>query len=265
MVCIQGNSARFGELEDAKFKTNDKNPLTELSGLRFNITQGETGFDLSCQMMFGKMTYEHGHRQYEIGVVRAHLRLTLEGCETALGKLFGETVLVPVAEEDCIESQEFAGIGISSGVNAASGVSAAVNANASTQGTRSRKSSQSKLHLPVTALPNDSWEVKPLSVTGKIQGVIEGTAIPNERLCILQRKLGGNRIAVIGEVQVSKRDIKVSAKGGNKTFKAITEWKNKDVIIGQILKLAVQREAATSISRQTNSTVAISRSEVLEQ
>lgn len=159
-------------MEEVKFKTNDKNPFTQLSELRFSVAQEGKGFELSCQLMFGKMAYDHKDREYEIGVSRAHLRLTLEGCETTLGNVFGESVLAPMAEEDSIEAQECAGIETSVGMNAISGVNAGANASASAHRTRKRKLSQNKLHRPVTARPNDSWEVKPLSVTGRIQSVM---------------------------------------------------------------------------------------------
>jgi len=252
-------------LEDARFKTNDKNPLTELSELRFNIAQRDKEFNLSCRLMFGKMSYEFKGREYEIGVSRAFLRLTLEGCETTLDKRFGENVLAPMSEENCIETEVCAGTEASVGTSMTSGINVGANASGQAYHTQKRTVNQNVQHLPVTACPNSSWEVKPLSVSSNGKSLIEGTAIPNKRLCSLQRKQGGNRIVVIGEVQISKSDIKVSARGGNMNFKAFNTFRNKDAIIGLILKRAIQREAANSINDRSDSTAAISRCEVIEE
>lgn len=252
-------------MEDPKFKTDDKNPLTELSELRFEFGPAEQEFVLKCRLRFGKMQYEHSEREYEVGVSRAYLRLSLEGCETTFGSAFGESVLEPVVEEDGVEAQAFVGIEASVGVNSDTGANANASASSGACGIRKRRLSQNRVHLPVVARPNDSWEVQPKSVTGQTENMIEGTAIPGTRLCALRRKQGGNRIAVVGEVQVSKSAIKVSAKGGNRLNKAMSEWQNKDAIVSQILKRAIQREATTTIPGKSSSTVAVSRCEVLEE
>lgn len=258
-------SARFDTLEEVNFKTDDKNPLTELSELRFEISQTDPDFELICRLRFGKMHYEHNEREYEVGVSRAHLRLSLEGCETTLGSAFGESVLNPVVEEDEIEAESSVSFELSAGASSDTGANAKANARAGAGGTRKRKMSQSNVHLPVVARPNDSWEVQPTSVTGTGENIIEGTAIPSVKLCVLRRKRGGNRIAIVGEVQISKSAMKVSAKGGNRLGKALNEWQNKDAIVSQILKRAIQREATIYLPGRLGSTVVISRCEVMEK
>lgn len=255
--------ARFCALDTENFSTDSRNSLTELSELRFEMNPIDQDFSLNCQLRFGKMTYQHEEREYEIGVTRAHLRLSLEGCETTLGSSFGESVLETVIEEEDMEVQASAGISVSGASNTLIGGSAKADAGAGISGVRKNKRSQSKVLLPVVARPNDSWEVQPKTVSGQLGNMIEGTAIPNSRLCVLRRKQGGNRMAVIGEVQVSKNAIKVSAKGGNALGKTLTEWQNKDAIVSQVLKLAIQRESSTTRPAATNATVAISRCEFL--
>lgn len=252
-------------MKDIEFRTQRKNPLTELSELRLEIEPADTDFELKCLLIFGKMQYEHNGREYEVGVSRAHLRLSLEGCETTLGTAFGESVLEPVVEVDGLEIQSNACIGVSASSSSNTGTNATVKASAGVSGVRKQQLRQTKVHLPVVAGPNNSWKVEPKAVTGGCKNMIEGTAIPSARLGVLRRKQGGNRMAIIGEVQISKSAIIVSAKGGNRLNKTMVEWRNKDVIVSLILKKAIQREAASSVLGRSSSTVAFSRSEVSEE
>lgn len=256
--------ARFGVLEANNFKTDSKNPLSELSELRFELGPDGQEFSLNCRFILGKMFYEYKDREYEVGVSSAYLRLSLEGCETTLGSAFGESVLEPVLEEVEVEAQVSGGVEVTGGTNLSSGAQTGAQASAGACGIQTRRLSQSKLHLPVIARPNDSWEVRPTKVALQTDKVIEGTAIPSVSLCTLRRKQGGNRMSVIGEVQVSKKALKVSAKGGNRIGKAMSEWQNKDSIVSLILKRAIQREATTNMSESYGSTVAISRCEIVE-
>ena len=214
------------------------------------MTSAKQDFELKCRLRFGKMHWEHKDRQYEVGVSRAFLRLTLEGCETPLDNSFGESLLETVVEEDSLETRTFVGYEASFGAGLEDGAnvkaSASVNADAGIVRTHSLK--QTKLHLPVVSLPNDSWEIKAKTVTGQSDTVVEGTAIAGASLCALRRKNGGNRVSVLGEVQVHKSDIRVSARGGNSLQKILVEWQNKDAIVSQILKKAIQREASTNRS-----------------
>lgn len=211
------------------------------------------------------MLYEHNGREYEVGVSQAFLRLFLEGCESKLGSVFGESVLEPVIEKDELELKASVGVQAGAAVSSSSMANMGMSASAVARGDRTRTLGQTKHHLPVVALPNDSWEIKAQSVGIGTDYMIQGTAVPSARLCVLGRKQGGNRIVVIGEVQVSKSKIAVVAKGGNRIGKGLIEWRNKDTIVGLILKLAIQREASNFGNEQTASTVAISRCEVLEE
>ena len=203
-------------MDESKFKTCNKNPLTELSELRFEFAPTEQDFELKCLLRFGKMHYEHNSREYEVGVKRADLRLSLEGCETVLGSALNERELEVVVEEDTLVVQTAVGTEASCSANSGIGVGAKASANASAAGTRERRLSKNTVHLPVTARPGDSWEIRPKSVTSQNESLIEGTAIASLRLCAIRRKQGGNRIAIVGEVQVSKSAFNVSAKGGNR-------------------------------------------------
>ncbi|WP_162561608.1 hypothetical protein [Yoonia vestfoldensis] len=202
-------------MEEPKFKTSDVNPLPELSGVRVELEPTAEFFELKCRLLFAVMRYEHQGREYEVGVTRAYLRLSLEGCETVLGSSFGENVLASVVEENSLEKQ--AGFVVSGGISA--GSVSGVNVNLGGRGevgvSKKQKISETKTHLPVIARPNDSWEVLPQVTSAGRAPIIDGTAIPSIALCTLRRKKGGNRMVVIGEVQVSKRSIKVSAVGGN--------------------------------------------------
>ena len=251
-------------MKETKFNVHDKNPLGELSELRFEMKPKGQEFDLTCQLRLGTMQFEHNGREYSVGISHAHLRLTLEGCETALGSAFGESPLEAVVEEDRLTTEAGVNADLSIGVNSNKGVNAEASVSAGAKGVRTRSLTQSKVHLPVTARPNNSWEVRPIKVTGQPENIIEGTAIPNAALASIRRKQGGNRMAVIGELQVSKSSIKVSAKGGNKVSKSFNQWQNKDAIVSLVLKKALQREAIGSFSKRSSSTVAFSRCEVLE-
>lgn len=251
-------------MDDPKFETNGKNPLTELSELRFEFKQDGADFDLLCLLRFGKMRYEHNGREYEVGVGQAHLRLSLEGCEKKLGSDFGDSVLEAVCEEDGIEEQATIQAGFDSRVSTEVNPSANVNLGANAASLRRRQRTQTKTHLPVVAEPNNSWRVQPRTVTDLPAETIEGTAIPSASICRLKRSDGGNRMSVVGEVNVSKSAIKVASTSGNRLGRIMSEWGNKDAIVSQILKRALQREANTGTSTNYRSVVAISRYEISE-
>jgi hypothetical protein len=252
-------------LTEINFEHDDKNSLTELSELRFDVEQIEQDFGLNCRLRFGTMQYQHNDREYEVGVSRAFLRLNLEGCETTLDETFGESALETVEEYDTAETETAVGVAGAAGGNSQGKVDGAAAIRGSANSKITRKRARSKTHLPVVARPNNCWEVVPDDVVGKTDASIQGTAIPSERLCVLRRKTGGNRMSVIAEVQVTKKAITVSARGGNKMGKALSEWQNKDAIVSQILKRAIQREAATNYAHGSNAVVAISRCEIAEE
>ena len=252
-------------MDEVKFKNYNRNPLTELSELRFEFSPLDQDFELKCLLRFGIMHFEHKDREYEVGVTRADLRLLLEGCETVLGSALNESELETVVEEDSFEVETIIGAEASFSANSSTGGEAKVKTDASSVGTHKLRRSQNKVHMPVTARPGDSWEVRQKSVAGQKESLIEGTAILSERLCAIRRKQGGNRIAVIGEVQVSKSAFRVSAKAGNKLAKAMSEYQNKDAIVSQVLKKAIQREAAAHIPGRISAVMSVSCSEVLEE
>lgn len=252
-------------MDSPKFNNNEKNPFTELSELRLEMSSEGQTFDITCRLVFGKMHYEHNEREYEVGVSRAFLRLSLEGCETVLAESFGESLLGPVAEEDSLTVKTAAAIEASFATSLESNPKASASAYVEKGMVRTQQFNQNKLHLAVVNRPNNSWEIKGKTVAGMSDSIVEGTAIPNTKLCGLRRKTGGNRIAILGEVQVRKSDIKVSARGGNSISKALSEWSNKDAIVSQILKRAIQRQSTHTEAGQSNSTMVISRSECLEE
>lgn len=252
-------------MSDGTFKIIDKNSLGELSELRFDIEELEQNFGLNCRLRFGTMQYQHNDREYEIGISRAFLRLNLEGCETTLDGMFGESVLEVVEECDTAETEAAFSVGGLVDVNSNGSIHGSTGVAGGAGGKVSRKREKTTTYLPVTACPNNSWEISPPTVMGKSAVEIKGTAISNERLCVLRRKKGGNRMSVIAEVQVTKGAIKVAASGGNKMGKALGEWQNKDAIISQVLKLAIQREASTTYRDGSNAVVAISRCEIAEE
>ncbi len=252
-------------MEEANFAIDNRNPLTELSDLRFELGAKDSAFELTCQLRLGKMQYEYKGNEYEIGVSRGNLRLTLEGCETVLGSALGESSIEPVLEEDKFEAQIEVGSDASINANLNTGVSAEVNLNAGASGKRTRNLTQNKMHFPVIARPNDSWEIRPVSVASGEKSLVDGTPIPNSRLAVLRRKKGVNRMTIIGELQISKSAIIVSAKGGNPLFRKMGAKRNKDAIVSLVLKRSIQREAASFYPNRTNSIVVFSRSEMMEQ
>lgn len=250
---------------DENFKINSKNSLNELSELRFDIEELEHDFGLNCRLRFGTMIYQHNDREYEVGVSRAFLRLNLEGCETTLDDTFGESELKIVEEIETSETDTEIGLSGGGGVDGSGRLGGSAAAFWKTGAKAKTIRAQSRTLLPVVAKPNDSWEVRPHTVVGKIDNSIEGTAIPSTRLCVLRRKRGGNRMSVIAEVQVTKSAIKVAASNGNKFGKTLSEWRSKDIIVSQILKRAIQREAATANVTISSAVVAISRCEITEE
>ncbi|MBP0481359.1 hypothetical protein [Sagittula salina] len=191
--------------------------------------------------------------------------MTMEGAESVIGTAFGDRLLEDVVENDRLDtmSDASASIGANASVDASYGGNTTAKIGGEAKRTRSRE--QNKHYLPVEARPNDSWEIRARSVSGDSSEPIEGTAIPGATLCEIRKKSGGNRFAITGEVQVSRRSIEVKAKQGNKLNRSMLEWRNKDAIISQILKRAIARESANSLGGRSSSFVAISRSEVVEE
>ena len=254
-----------GDLQEPKFKPTAINPFRELTELRLEMTARGDEFDVHCRLAFCKMQHEYNDQEYEIGLRRAYLRLNLEGCETTLGSAFGENELPSVIEEDALESNASLGASISGSADTSGAIGSSVQMDVGTHGTRRQNNNQQRKRLPMTRKPGDSWEVVAQSVVGTANADLDGTAISGQKLCTLQRKDGGNRLAVTGEVQVAKSAIKVSAKGGNKLGKALSEWQNKNAIVSQILKRALEREAIGGAARTSANVVVVSRAEVSEK
>jgi hypothetical protein len=234
----------------SNFKETYQNPFNELSELRLQLSASDEGqFEVKCRIRFSVMRHEHSGREYTVGLKRASLRLNLEGCETTLDPVFGENSLASVTDEATLEmnSQVGGNVKVSVGTEGPPGASAGFNAGADTK--NARKSSLSNTRLPMTAKPNDTWEVVAQSVDGTAHANLDGTAIAGQRLCTIQRRDGGNRLAVTGEIHASKGSLNVSAKGGNKLGKDFAVWGNKDAVIGQVLKKALERETVRTSSR----------------
>jgi hypothetical protein len=250
-------------LNESKFISDSNNPFQELSELRFEVAHNDRDFDLNCRLIFGKMRYEHRGRQYEIGLHRAHLRLNLEGCETTLDPAYGEVDLPTLVEEEAVtdSSKLVGGIGFGSSIDE-------INLNGHFEFEKGRVSQKSKSRkherLPMARKPGDSWEIVMHTISSE-KADIDGTAMSGQKLCTIRRKEGGNRFAVIGEVQVSRSEITVSAAEGNKVGKKLTEWNNKDAIIAQILERALRREAVGGAARCSQKILVVSRAEVAEE
>ena len=254
-----------GVLPEPKFKTTAINPFTELAELRFEMKARGDEFDVQCRLIFGKMHHEHNNREYEIGLRRAYLRLNLEGCETTLESAFGENELPSVIEEDELESSASLGASISGAADTSGAIGSRAQMEIGANGTRRQSNTQKRERLPMTRKPGDSWEVVVQSVLGSANADLVGTAMSGQKLCSLRRKDGGNRLAATGEVQIAKSAIAVSAKGGNQLGKALSEWQNKDAIVSQILRRALQREAIGGAARTLAKVVVVSRAEVSEE
>lgn len=252
-------------MHEPKFKTTSTNPFAELAELRLEMKARGDEFDVQCRLIFGNMHHEHNDREYEIGVRRAYLRLTLEGSETTLEPAFGESELPSVIEEDKLESTASLGSNLSGSVETSGAISSKAQMDIGAAGTRRQSQTQTRQKLPMTRKPGDSWEVVAQSVAGSATENLVGAAMLGQKLCTLQRKEGGNRLAATGEVQVARSAIVVSAKGGNRLGKIFSEWQNKDAIVSQILKRALQREVIGGAARASAKVVVISRAEVSEE
>ena len=244
------------------FKGTYQNPFNELSELRLKLNPSDDDqFEVSCRIRFSVMHHEHNGREYTVGLKRAFLRLNLEGCETTLDPVFGEKELAAATDEATLKITSHAGGGVKANAGTESPPSADVRVSAGVEGTEARRSSLSNTRLPMTAKPNDTWEVATQSVRGTAETNLDGTAIAGQRLCTIQRREGGNRLAVTGEIHASKGAINVSARDGNKWGKDFAVWSNKDAVIGQVLKKALERETV----RASSNVFVASRCEVAEE
>lgn len=250
-------------MSDPVFENKHTNPLPSLVGLRLEVEEIRDEFDLKCRLIFGTMDFEFKEHEYSVNIAKAYLRLLPEGCETTLGSAYGDEQMASVDETSLFESDVGGALNANVGMSpsdASAGIDCGVNLNAQKKQTRT----QSRTLLPVSHRPNDSWEIRSRDVKESKKAVLQGTAIPDAKLCTLRKKEGGNRMAVAGEVHVSKSSIRVSARKGNRLGKVLQERVNKDAIVGQILKVAIQREISVNGMNRSPSTVAVSRSEVSE-
>ncbi|AXT33823.1 hypothetical protein D1820_01905 [Phaeobacter sp. LSS9] len=244
------------------FKVTYQNPFNELSELRLKLNASDDNqFEVTCRIRFSVMHHEHNGREYTVGLKRAFLRLNLEGCETTLDPVFGENELAAATDEATLEFTSRAGGDFNAKAGTESKPNAGVGFSAAVEGTGARRSSLRNTRLPMTAKPNDTWEVAAQSVGGTAQANLDGTAIAGQRLCTIQRREGGNRLAVTGEIQASKGAVNVLAKGGNKWGKDFAVWGNKDAVIGQVLRKALERETV----RTSSGVFVASRCEVAEE
>ncbi len=243
-------------------KETHLNPFNELSELRLQLnTSDEVQFEVKCRIRFSVMHHEHNGREYIVGLKSASLRLSLEGCETTLDPVYGESALAHVTDEKTFETSYEVGteVAVQAGTDFPSRAGVGIRAGAAAS--NSRRSNLSNKRLPMTAKPNDTWLIEAQSVDGAAHASLDGTAIAGQRLCTVQRSDGGNRLAVTGEIHASKGALNVSAKGGNKWGKDFAVWGNKDAVIGQILKKALERETV----RASSSVFVTSRCEVAEE
>lgn len=251
-------------MREPSFKSTATNPFRELVELRIELRAREDQFDIHCKLLFGKMHHMHNERDFEVGIRRAYLRLNLEGCETTLEPVFGENKLMPVVQEEEWQSDYGYDTSLSGSSNIEAVAGAKGQASIGASANRRRSNSQRVERLPMTHKPGDSWEIIAQTIDGSANVDLEGAAMTGQKLCSLQRTSGGNRIAATGEIQVSKSEIRVSVRGGNRLGKRLTEWTNKDAVISQILKRAVQREAVGGQARFDAKVVVIAKAEALE-
>jgi len=252
-------------LEEQNFSLTPRNPLTELSELRFEIEPVEDEFDLKCRLKFGTMHYEYREREYIVGVSKAHLRLVLEGCETTFADVFGEQALAEISVDDSVQIQSALKGNVALNANTVTGASGEVDIGIGGSVVRTKNAKTQQKLLPVVAGPNDTWKIAPKTIFNKPEKFVEGSAIPSVRLCTIRRKQGGNRMSVLGEVHVSRSSIKVAANDGNRMGKSLSEWQNKNALVGLLLKKAIQREARSGGKSNSANAVCISRCEVVEK
>jgi hypothetical protein len=249
-------------LREPKLKTTANNPFTELAELRLEFKPNGEKIDIQCRLIFGRMRYDHKEREYEIGLRRAFLGLALEGCETTLEPEFGENELSSVVEENALESKKNLGASVSSSTDP---LINSVGLKIAGDSTSRQNNHQKRARLPMTRKPGNRWEIVSQSVSGSGNLDLDGTVMSGQKLCTLQRKDGGNRLAATGEVQIERSAITVTTKGGNKLGKVLSEWQNKDSIVSQILKQALQREAIGGSARTNAKVVVVSKAEVSEE
>ncbi|MBL6426703.1 MAG: hypothetical protein HOY44_04185 [Maritimibacter sp.] len=249
---------------EPKFLHAPLNPLPELTELQLRISSAGETYELMCQLVFADTTIGLGGSEYRVGFSQARLQLDLEGCERVLGSDYGSERLPQLDETGSGSSQQ--SIGFEGGIGASpEAVTANVTARAGRSGKQEHSKELKRTHLPVVALPNGSWRIRALSAGCARNDLLSGTAIAGERLCSLERSQGGNRIAVIGELQVAGRHVVVQPVGGERIGKKLKLWGNKEAVIAKVLEKAMRREASQSGEGHSMSTVVVSKCEVSEQ
>lgn len=264
MVKIAFGWSRFSGMEIGAFEGKPKNPLTELSELRLEVLPGDDLFSVKCLLKLGVMHLEHGGNQFDIGASRTVLRLWLEGCETEIGSNFAEHSLPAVEETNTAIDSKSAKANLKIMTLGSKGTHCDAAGELGVGGSVTNERTQSQINFPVRGLPGDAWEVRAQSVGKGAGSMIQGTAIRGERLCILRRVSGGNRMALTAELQVRKSDLEVTQHGGNKLGRAFGSRHNRDALIGIIVGRAMEREVAISGGLPQPETIVVSKCEMNE-
>jgi hypothetical protein len=246
------------------FKRDEKNPLPEFAELRMEVLSDEGEFDVNCQLRFSSDEIDVVGRTFRVGIEEARLQLALEGCETVLGKDFGEALLAPVAHSETLTRETSTAASLGGSLDALGTPSGEIGASTSAAKNHVTQINQTRQSLPMTALPNAGWRIKSIQVVDGAGNPLDGTAMRGERLTRLKRRSGGNRVSVVAELQVKRSSITVKPTKGNRWGRMFSAASNKDAIVALILQRAMRREAA-SVPQQHENTVVVSRAAVTEE
>lgn len=222
------------------FDKDERNPLGEMSDLRLELDECEDDFDIKCLLRFGTGEFSYKGKPYVLGFLRAQLQLGLEGLETVLGSDFSEATITHVNEVDSVLTGSSGGAAADAEFDTDGQARTRFVISAKARREHNREAKQEKTKLPISTLPGNRWQVEmPAN-----DGALEGTVMSGERLTRLRRKTGVNRVGVVAEVHVKKREICVTPPSGNALTKALRLTKNRDEVVGLVLQKAMRREAA---------------------
>lgn len=251
-------------MSDSAYKLDEDNRYDELVQLRLELRNNGEDSDLHCELFFGTAQLSHKEQEYEIGFRKATLRLKLEGCRIALDSSFGTTSIPTVTRNETLNSAT--GTVLSAGV--------AIEATDASQASAKAGIEKSKRHelnltatsekIPMSRAPGDAWEISSPSVRSTPQNCLIGSPMSGERLCTIQRKAGGNRLAIIGEIHVLASSISVTSKRNFKPTRYVSEYRNKDAIIQQLISKSLKRNVAKQNSRMAAKSLVASRVEISE-
>lgn len=231
-----------------------QNPLDELSDLRLELSEEENFLDLVCLLRFGTGEYTHKGQTFEVGFLRAQLQLSLEGVETVLGSDFAEATIPSVEEVATVRSGKSATAGANAEFNSDGTLRTGFGLSAEVGQEVEREATWKTKRLPISTRPGNRWQIE--MPTGDT--ALSGSAMRGERLTRLSRKAGVNRVGIIAEVQIKKREICVTPPKANSLTKALRLVKSRNEVVALVLQKAMRREAA-EVAQHQPETVVVSK------